>query len=470
MHIKGIKGAIICQPRGYIMSLRSHIIKFKLPVSICIAVICALTGLFILNKSLYTLNDNTQIQLASDQDAHSVDKISPDSQQISSLKESTETFIKGDTLYDILKRHNIPENQIHQISQVLKSKKIDSAHIKPGQEILLNYESNADETTLHRLSLPQGATATIHLMRNTQNNYDVMTEKKKISRLVELKIAEIEGSLFATAAKHGIPKDIVHALNDKFSHQIDFRRDIKSGDQFRVLYEEFHDDYGQKVKTGPIIYAAFDVRGKTIELFKYDFPDGHYDYYDRDGNNFKRSLLSKPIPNARISSNYGYRHHPVLKYRRLHKGMDYAAPPGTPIKAAGDGVIRELCRKGGYGRYIRIAHNSTYSTAYAHMSRYAPNLKAGSRVKQGQVIGYVGSDGLASGPHLHYEVLVNNVQVNPRSINLPTGEKLEKTHIASLQKKANSLYRNYADLNTFTLPERPRPKPTDLQTAELSTQ
>ena len=425
----------------------------------------AVTGLFVLNNSLFHYNKETptgseQLIENSSQAQSGTDKTSFFSQKKpSSLKQETVTFIAKDTLYDILKRYNIPEQQIHQVNQTLKGNKFNTNHIKPGQDIEITYESTAEETKLTRLSLPQGAITTMHVVNTGTGSFDVMTEKKKINKIVELKTAEIDGNLYNTAKKNEIPNDIAHALNEKFSHQIDFSRDIRAGDQMRVLYEEFHDDYGTKIKTGPIIYAAFDVRGKTIELFKYDFPDGHYDYFDRDGNNFKRSLLAKPIPNARISSNYGYRFHPVLKIHRLHKGMDYAAAPGTPIRAAGDGVIRELHRKGGYGRFIRIAHNSKYATGYAHMSRYASNLKVGSRVKQGDVIGYVGSDGLASGPHLHYEVFVNNVQVNPRNVNLPTGEKLEKTHVAELQKRANKLYRNYAEINTTVPTELPRPKP-----------
>ncbi len=378
-----------------------------------------------------------------------------------SILQEIETFLDGDTLSDVLKRHNIPDTQISEVSQLLKSKKIPVNHLRPGEEIELNYTNDEDETVLKRLSIPQGHTSTIHVVDNGTGKYDVMVEKKNVNRVVELKIANIEGNLYTTGKKHNIPSEIIQSLAQKFSHQFDFRRDVKAGDQLKVLYEESHDNYGKRVKTGPFIYAAFEVKGKTYELFKYDFPDGHTDYFDRQGNSYKRSFLVQPVKNARISSQYGYRVHPIHHSRMLHKGIDYAAPKGTPIVAAADGVIKEAKRKNGFGRYIRIAHNATYSTAYGHMSGFGKNVKEGMRVRQGDVIGYVGSDGHATGNHLHYEVLVNNVQVNPKAVNLPTGEKLDKKNLQILQAKIHDLSKNYSQIKTLT------PKTTLLPKAKV---
>jgi murein DD-endopeptidase MepM/ murein hydrolase activator NlpD len=218
-----------------------------------------------------------------------------------------------------------------------------------------------------------------------------------------------------------------------FSFDIDFQRDIQSGDQFAIMYEELSDEYGKKLGAGKILIAEMKLSGKPIRLYKYKSAKGDTDYYNAKGQSARKSLTLTPIDGARISSGYGRRRHPILGYTKMHRGVDFAAPRGTPVYAGGRGIIEVAGRNGAYGRYIRIRHNSTYKTAYAHLKGFARGIRKGRRVKQGQVIGYVGTTGRSTGPHLHYEILKNGRQMNPRRLNLPSGQKLRGKELARFQ-------------------------------------
>ncbi|MCR9178387.1 MAG: peptidoglycan DD-metalloendopeptidase family protein [Alphaproteobacteria bacterium] len=237
--------------------------------------------------------------------------------------------------------------------------------------------------------------------------------------------ATITSSLYEAAIDAGMPVGVLMDMIRVFSFDVDFQRDIQEGDSFRVMYEDMKDEFGVPVRTGDVIYASMTLSGKTKTYYRYTPKSGITDYFDEQGRSVRKTLMRTPVDGARLSSGFGKRRHPVLGYTKMHKGVDFAAPRGTPIMAAGDGVVERANRYGGYGNYLRIRHNSELKTAYAHIHRFAKGVSAGSRVKQGQIVAYVGSTGRSTGPHLHYEVLHNMRQVNPLSVKLPAGETLK---------------------------------------------
>lgn len=246
--------------------------------------------------------------------------------------------------------------------------------------------------------------------------------------------SEITTSLYLAAKAKDVPMNVLAQVIRMFSYAVDFQRGIHPGDSFSVLFETHHDGSGAMVRGGSVIWAALSLSGTTLEFVRHVPADGRTDYFDRGGRSNRTALMRTPIDGARLSSSYGKRKHPILGYTRMHRGLDFAAPKGVPIMAAGDGTIESIGRNGDYGKYIRIRHDSEYKTAYAHMSRYAKGLNRHSRVRQGQVIGYVGSTGLSTGPHLHYEVIRNGRQINPQTMKLP-GKKLKGADLKTLARQ-----------------------------------
>lgn len=254
----------------------------------------------------------------------------------------------------------------------------------------------------------------------------------------------IDSSLYVAAQDAGVPPTVLGDLIHIFSFDVDFQREIQPGDRFSLLFSERRTDTGETVGHGDIQLAEMTVNGKDKRFYRFVDESGIADYYDAKGRSVRRALLRTPVDGARISSGFGARKHPILGYTKMHKGMDFAAPSGTPIYAAGDGVIEVAGWNGGFGRYIRIRHNGTYSTAYAHLSRIDSRVKPGARVRQRQVIGYVGTSGRSTGPHLHYEVHVNGKQVNPRGVKLPTGKELAGAELARFERLRADIDNQYA--------------------------
>jgi murein DD-endopeptidase MepM/ murein hydrolase activator NlpD len=259
--------------------------------------------------------------------------------------------------------------------------------------------------------------------------------------------ASINSSLYVAGVNLGIPPAIMIDLIHLYSFDVDFQRDIQPGDSFAVMYENQYDESGKAVQQGDITYAALTVGGQTLRLYRYKPGNGDVDYFNEKGESARKALLRTPVDGARISSTFGMREHPVLGYSRMHKGVDFAVPPGTPIYAAGNGTVEMAGIYGGYGRYVRLRHNSDYSTAYGHMSGFGAGIHPGARVHQGQVIGYVGSSGLATGPHLHYEVLRDGSQINPMGLKLPSGQKLVRADLAKFQQARADVDRRFAGLS-----------------------
>jgi len=244
---------------------------------------------------------------------------------------------------------------------------------------------------------------------------------------------KIDGTIYEAVDSQNVPYAALDEFVRVLGFSVDFQREIRSGDEFELLYERRIDKLtGEDLGSGTLHYAGLLLSGDVMSFFRYE-ADNIVGWYDREGNSAVRSLMRTPISGAPISSKYGMRRHPITGYNAMHRGVDFQAPTGTTILAAGSGVVQRANWFGNYGRYIRIRHTGRYSTAYAHMTRIASGITPGARVRQGQIIGYVGSTGRSTGPHLHYEVLVNNKQVNPMTVKLPSGEALETDHLSRFQ-------------------------------------
>ena len=263
-------------------------------------------------------------------------------------------------------------------------------------------------------------------------------DEANIRNLVRVE-GPIDGSLYEVGLKYDVPPAVMIDLVTLFGFGIDFERDIKPGDRFELMYEQIYDENNQAVRSGDLLYAALTLGGEKLGLWRYRPKLGQTEYFNAKGRSLRSGLMRSPIDGARLTSPFGPRKHPILGYSRMHQGIDFAAPICTPIYAAGDGVIEKAEVKGGYGNYILIHHDDGYDTAYAHLQAFANELKPGDRVRQGQVIGMVGTTGLSTGPHLHYEVHVNEVAVDPDGVRLPPRTILAGAELAAFQWQSSLL-------------------------------
>ena len=338
---------------------------------------------------------------------------------------------KGGTLGQALARAGTSSKESHEAIVALR-KVFNLRRLRPGQEVGVRFTAAPDAaklTTLDALTIAVDLDRVVVAERDAKGSFRAKIVKKVLRQEYRRIAGTIEGSLFVAARDAGLPIPLIMDLIQIYSWDVDFQREIQRGDRFEVLFDHFIDSEKSAdhdaVKIGNILYASLVLSGKKLELFRHRIDAGRVDYFDTKGASVRKALLRTPINGARLSSRYGKRRHPILGYTKMHRGLDFAAPRGTPIMAAGNGVIESAGRNGAYGKYVRIRHNGRYKTAYAHLSRYGLGIRRGKRVTQGQIIGYVGSTGRSTGPHLHYEVIVRNRQVNPLSIKLPTGTKLK---------------------------------------------
>lgn len=349
----------------------------------------------------------------------------------------------GDTLIGLLVKSAVPAAEAHEALIALR-KVYDPREIKAGEEITLKFDTAG---SFHGLEFEPAVDRTVRVDRHDGGDYKASSVVRPLSHNVMAATIKIEGSLYESGIKAGIPASTMSALVHALSYGIDFQREIQPGNTFRVMYEVMRNPEGVLARTGDVLYAEVQLDDRVVPVYRYKYSDGRTEYYDRKGNSVRKTLMKTPVNAARMSSGFGMRRHPVLGYSKMHKGMDFAAPTGTPIYAAGDGVIVERGWKGSYGNYIRIRHNGTLQTAYAHMSRFSSSLSRGSRVKQGQVIGYIGTTGRSTGPHLHFEILVNNTQVNPAKIaNMNTGEALKGKNLERLKGIVNAIDKKFENL------------------------
>ena len=309
----------------------------------------------------------------------------------------------------------------------------DPRQLQIGQTLSVGFEPESEASGAVRLAaftLDVAPDRDVVVTRGDDGVFLSREVERPLDRVLRRKVGVIETSLYKAALAVGVPSQAVAELTHIFSFDVDFQRDIQPGNGFEILYEAAYDRNGDFVENGPLLYAALEAGERAFALFRYEPDDGPADYFDSHGKSARKALMRTPINGARLSSGYGMRKHPILGYSKKHLGVDFAAPRGTPVFAAGDGTIERIGREGNYGKYVRIRHNGTYSTAYAHLSGYAKGMSKGRRVRQGQIIGYVGSTGMSTGPHLHYEVLRNRKRINPTTLKLPTGRKLEGEELA----------------------------------------
>ncbi len=332
---------------------------------------------------------------------------------------------KGDTIQKILKKYKIPDNEIDTI--INKYKKYGNPNnLLVGNKIDIIIEKGIEKknSSVIKFSVPITKSTTIAINKNEENK---IVAEKIITKLYKRKVLSeniIKKNLYSSAIGAKINPETIIEFARIFGFEIDFQRDIRKNDYFRIVHEKYFDENGEFIKGGSILYAFMSVNGREVTLYKFG-KDKDYGYFDINGKSVEKALMKTPINGARLSSPFGMRKHPILGYNKKHLGTDFAAPAGTPIMASGSGTITRAKWCGGGGNCIKIKHNSTYETVYAHMKNFAKGMKVGKKVKQGQIIGYVGSTGMSTGPHLHYEVIVNGKKVNSQTLKLPSGKVLK---------------------------------------------
>ncbi|HUN45906.1 MAG TPA: peptidoglycan DD-metalloendopeptidase family protein [Stellaceae bacterium] len=349
---------------------------------------------------------------------------------------------RGDTLTTLLARAGVPSADAQEAVDTLRQV-WNPRELQIDQEVTLDF----GPAGLQAIRLAADLERTVKAARGGDGHFAPSAQRRPLMRVPRLATGTIRTSLYDAAMEAGIPPAVLTEMVRAFSYDVDFQRDIQPGDSFEVLYERVTDKSGRTIGTGDLIYTAMTLSGETLRLYRHQ-PEGAggADFFNARGQSVRKALLKTPIDGARLTSGFGARLHPILGYTTMHRGVDFGAPSGTPIMAAGDGVIEKIGPAGGYGNYVLLRHTATYETAYGHMSRFAAGLHVGSHVRQGQVIGYVGATGRATGPHLHYEVHINEVQVNPLSIKMEPGRKLAGTDLAAFGAATEEIGRQLISL------------------------
>ena len=345
-----------------------------------------------------------------------IDNLEPKYKKIKHNIKSGETFDK------VLERYSINKSEINKIKNSLKKKtNINKLNTKQ----LIQFRLDKTNNKIVEFSYQISNTQKILLKRNIKDdNFEEKIITIKLNKEIAYKENLILQSLYKAAADENIPANIIIDFARIYGFQVDFQRDIRKQDKFQIMYEIYFNEKNEIIETGEILFANLKLSGKDNSLYYFD-TEGSEGHYDKNGKSVKKALMKTPINGARLSSPFGMRKHPIDGFNKMHRGTDFAAPMGTPIMASGDGVVKKAGWCGGGGNCIKIRHNSTYQTVYAHMSKFARGIKTGVRVKQGQTIGYVGSTGKSTGPHLHYEVIVNGKKVNSQKLKLPSGKILK---------------------------------------------
>ena len=328
----------------------------------------------------------------------------------------------GENFNSILEKYEIPIKEINTIKKIL-SEKEDVNKLKESQIIKFTLDLENSKKIISLL-FPISRTKKIQIVKNLiSDNYEYKEIVTDLNKKIIYKEAKILRSLYKSAIDLKVQPNIIVEFARIYGFQIDFQRDIRKNDTFQIMYEVFQDDNEKIFETGKILYANMILRGQKNELYYFD-KEKFKGHYDKNGKSARKALMKTPINGARLSSSFGLRKHPILGYNKMHRGTDFAAPEGTPVMASGDGKIIRARWCGGGGNCVKIKHNSTYSTVYAHLSKFGSGIKEGTRVKQGRIIGYVGSTGLSTGPHLHYEVIENGKKINSQTLKLPSGKTL----------------------------------------------
>ncbi len=337
------------------------------------------------------------------------------------------TFYKskpGDTYQSIVNKLDIQkEDKNILLESILKEKSLKVLRI--NQKFTFKYDHLLNKEIVYFKIETDKKNEILFTKNYSTNKFDKKKIEKNFTKNLVYRETIITNSLYNSAISLGIKPNIIIEFARLYGFQVDFQRDIWKNDSFQIIYEEFVNEENKVIDTGEIIFANLNLQDKDLQLYKYEYEKNKIDYFDENGKSIRKTLMKTPINGARLSSSYGKRKHPILGYTKMHTGTDFAAPTGTPIMASGDGKVTKAGWCGGGGNCVKIKHNSTYQTVYAHMSKFGRGIKKGVRVKQGQIIGYVGSTGLSTGPHLHYEVIENGKKINSQKLKLPSGKILK---------------------------------------------
>lgn len=358
---------------------------------------------------------------------------------LSAPVEKIVSLAKGDTLASVLADAGVERGEAHTAIAALRPL-FNPKGLQIGQQVVLTLAPGNDNgASLIGLEVEARFDRFAGITRYPNGEFRAYEQMKQWNKLAFHTAGTVRTSIFADGIGSGAPPAVMADFLRLFSFDVDFQRDIQPNDRFEAVFERYQDRNGKLVHTGELLFAGLNLQGNRREYFRFGGDHGDGRYYDREGNGLQRALLRTPVDGARLTSGYGTRRDPILGYRKNHKGIDFAAPTGTPIRAAGDGVLTFVGRQRGYGRFITIRHNGDYTTAYAHMSRFAKGLTQGKTVKQGQIIAYVGTSGRSTGPHLHYEVRYKSKPMNPRNLTLPSGKQLRGKELARFQDQVAAI-------------------------------
>ena len=360
--------------------------------------------------------------------------------------EKTLTLQSGDTLASLLKRGGFSSREAANVISLMQQR-INVRRLQIGMTFAIAYHTDSQSGELSPVGIhfKDKSNFDHYLVFDDALSWFAFRTVRPVQRYLVYASGTIENNIYNAVEDQDVPNSALDEFIRVLGFSVDFQREVRSGDEFELLYEREIDQLtGDDLNTGTLHYAGLRLSGDTMSFFRFENSDGIVGWYDRDGQSAVRTLMRTPIAGAKLSSKYGMRRHPVTGYNAMHRGIDFAAPKGTPIIAAGSGVVQKSGWFGNYGRYVRIRHTGRYATAYAHMTRIADGITAGARVRQGQIIGYVGSTGRSTGPHLHYEVLVNNKQVNPLTVKLPSGEGLETDELDDFATIVDSIEQEVA--------------------------
>ena len=342
----------------------------------------------------------------------------------------------GDSIQRILYDQKISPADVNNVINALR-REYNIGTLRNDQKVYLIIKREKNGNFVSRLTVNIDNITSVHVFLNKDNVYETKRVTKILTKKNHLVETTIDRGIYRTAKQSGIENSIVAQFARLYGFEVDFQRDLKKNDKIKIFYERYLDDDGVPQRTGSIIYSEITNVERNIILYRYEYPNGSIAYFTPEGKSIEKSLMRTPINGAKLSSRYGFRIHPILGYNQMHQGTDFAAPIGTPVMASGAGTVEYSGWKGGYGKFISIRHSAVYQTNYAHLQDYAKGIRRGAKVQQGQVIGYLGSTGSSTGPHLHYEVVVNGKKENSQTLKLPSAAPLEgnNKNLFEIQKR-----------------------------------
>lgn len=358
------------------------------------------------------------------------------------------TLKYGDSLGPLLQKNGIDPTVAYSVTKAF-SDVFDPRKLRVGHTFNLYYANDA----LTSVTFKPDVDKTVFINRVGENEFKAKSVDAEFKMETVSVKASIKNSLYLDANNLGAPDKVIQQFANIYEYSVDFQRDIQPGDEFEMFFEVAREKKGKMIKAGDLLYTSFSPRGKTSEYYLFEDSKGRENFYDETGKTAKRKLRATPINGARLSSSFGKRRHPILGYRKMHSGVDFAAPRGTPVLAAGSGTVERANRFGSFGNYIRIRHTDGYKTAYAHLKGFTKGVRAGAYVRQDQVIGYVGTTGRSTGPHLHYEVIHNGRKINPRRLSQLAGKPLSKDQMPAFEKRRDAIDALRAQSDVISPPE-----------------